>query len=146
MHERLAADESNAHGAKVANFPYPFFQIVEARVRPAIVVFGAIGAIEIATICDVQAALQGFSVEETPTRFQNVIAGKFTADSIEELHADNERICSLRQLACEAIALADITSQRSIRLISMGKMSLTFGHVFPQLQRNGQHGSQEEVG
>ncbi|HEY2144035.1 MAG TPA: hypothetical protein VGH06_06740 [Candidatus Udaeobacter sp.] len=92
--------------------------------RTAVVVFGVIGATEIATVGHVKTALQWFLVEETPTRFQNVVAGKFTADSIEELHADNERICSLRQLACEAIALADITSQRSIRLISMGKMSL----------------------
>ena len=59
--------------------------------RPAVVVFGAIGAIEIATICDVQAALQGFSVEETLTRFQNVIAGKFAADLVQELHATNRK-------------------------------------------------------
>src|SRR6476660_1333036 len=37
MHERLAADESDAHGPEFANFPYPFFQIIEARVRPAVV-------------------------------------------------------------------------------------------------------------
>ncbi len=67
MHERLAADESDAHGAKLANLPYPFFQIVEARMRPAIVVLGAISTIEITTISDVKAALQRFPVEETLT-------------------------------------------------------------------------------
>jgi|SRR6266536_974825 len=87
MHERLAADESDAHGAKLANFPYPFFQIVEARVRPAVVVFGAIGTVEIATVRDVKTALQRFPIEETLTRFQNVIAGEFTADFAKKLHA-----------------------------------------------------------
>src|SRR5260370_29339054 len=72
MHERLAADESDPHGAKVANFPYPFFQIVEARVRPAVVIFGAIGTIGIATIRDVKPALSPFAVDQSPFRLQNV--------------------------------------------------------------------------
>ena len=55
--------------------------------RPAIVVFGAIGTIEIATVRDVKAALQRFAVEQTLTRFQNVIAGEFTADFAKKLHA-----------------------------------------------------------
>ena len=59
--------------------------------RPAIVVFGAVGTIEIATVRDVKAALQGFAVEETLTRFQNVIAGKFPADFVQELHATNRK-------------------------------------------------------
>src|SRR5713101_2204678 len=67
MHERLAADESDAHGAKLANFPYPFFQIVEPRMRPAVVVLGAIGTIKIATVRHVKAALQRFPVEKTLT-------------------------------------------------------------------------------
>src|SRR5438067_11386430 len=87
MPERLAADASDAHGAKLANFPYPFFQIVEARMRPAIVVFGAIGTVEIATVRDVKTALQRFPVEQTLTRFQNVVAGEFTADFSKKLHA-----------------------------------------------------------
>ena len=59
--------------------------------RPAVVVFGAIGTVEIATICDVQTALQRFAVEQTPTRFQNVIAVKFAADFVQELHATNRK-------------------------------------------------------
>src|SRR5438034_1142775 len=86
MYKRLPADESDPHGAKLANFPYPFFQIVEARMRPAVVVLGAIAAIEIATVRDVKTALQGFAVEETLTRFQNVIAGKFAANVFDDLH------------------------------------------------------------
>src|SRR6266480_5586365 len=86
MHQRLTADQSNAHGAKLTNFPNPFFQIVEARMRPAVVVLGAIGTIEIATVRDVKTALQGFAVEETLTRFQNVIAGKFAANIFDNLH------------------------------------------------------------
>src|SRR5438270_6611655 len=86
MHQRLAADESDAHGAELANFPNPFFQIVEARMRPAVVVLGAIGTIEITTIRHVKTALQRFTVEQTLTRFQNVIAGKFTTNFIEKFH------------------------------------------------------------
>ena len=55
--------------------------------RPAVVVFGAIGTVKIATVRDVKAALQRFPIEETLTRFQDVVAGKFAADFIEELHA-----------------------------------------------------------
>ena len=55
--------------------------------RPAVVVFGAIGTIKIAAVSDVKAALQRLPVEETLTRFQNVIAGKFTADFAKKLHA-----------------------------------------------------------
>src|SRR6266550_4530264 len=87
MHERLAADKSDAHRPEFANFPYPFFQIIEARVRPAVVVLGAIGTIKIATVRDVKTALQRFPVEETHTGFQNVIAGEFAADLVEKLHA-----------------------------------------------------------
>ena len=55
--------------------------------RPAVVVLGAIGTIEITTIRDVKTALQRFAVDEALTRFQNIIAGKFSADFVEELHA-----------------------------------------------------------
>src|SRR5207248_10727241 len=79
MHRRLAADESDPHGAQLTKFSYPFFQIVEARMRPAVVVLGAIGTIEITTIRHVKTALQRFAVDEALARFQNVVAGKFTA-------------------------------------------------------------------
>ena len=55
--------------------------------RPAVVILSAIGTIEIATVRDVKAALQRFAVEQTLTRFQNVIAGEFTADFAKKLHA-----------------------------------------------------------
>src|SRR6266566_4189295 len=87
MHQRLTADQSNAHGAKLTNFPNPFFQIVEARMRPAVVVLRAIGTIEITTIRHVKTALQRFTVDEPLARFQNVITGKFAADFVEKLHA-----------------------------------------------------------
>ena len=54
--------------------------------RPAVVVLGAIGTIEIATVRDVKTALQGFAVEQTLTRFQNVVAGKFAANVLDNLH------------------------------------------------------------
>ncbi|PYJ38221.1 MAG: hypothetical protein DME84_05330 [Verrucomicrobia bacterium] len=91
MHKRLATDESDPHGAKLSNFPYPFFQIVEARMRPAIVILGAISTIQIATVRDIKAALQRFAIEETLTGFHKVIAGEFAADFVEELHAINRK-------------------------------------------------------
>src|SRR5438045_9312224 len=55
--------------------------------RPAIVVFGAISAIEVALVRDIKAALQRFAVEETLPRFQNIVAGKFTAYFMANPHA-----------------------------------------------------------
>ena len=55
--------------------------------RPAVVVFGAIGTIKITAVSDVTAALQRLPVEETLPRFQPVIAGKFPADFAKKLHA-----------------------------------------------------------
>jgi len=55
--------------------------------RPAVVVLGAIGTIEITTIRHVKTALQRFAVDQALARFQNVIAGKFAADFVEKLHA-----------------------------------------------------------
>ena len=87
VHERLASDKRNAHGAKLANFAYPFFQVLQIRMRSAVVVLSAIGAIEVATVRHVKTALQRSAIEETLAGFQNVIAGKFAADFVEELHA-----------------------------------------------------------
>ena len=55
--------------------------------RPAVVVLGAIGTIEIATIRDIKTALQRFAIEQTHARFPNIIAGKFTAGVFQSLHA-----------------------------------------------------------
>jgi hypothetical protein len=55
--------------------------------RPAIVVFSAISAIEIALVRYIKAALQRLAITETLSRFQDVVAGKFAADFTEELHA-----------------------------------------------------------
>lgn len=55
--------------------------------RPAVVVLGAIATIEIATIRDVKAALQRFTIEEALARFEDVVAGKFAADFIQKLHS-----------------------------------------------------------
>jgi hypothetical protein len=59
--------------------------------RPAIVVLGAISAIEIAPVRYIKAALQRFAVTETLSRFQDVVAGKFAADFVQELHATNRK-------------------------------------------------------
>ena len=67
MHERLAADERDAHGAEIANLLYPVLEIVEPRMRPRVVVFRAIGTIEIATVGDVETALEWFAIDEPLT-------------------------------------------------------------------------------
>ena len=59
--------------------------------RPAVVVLGAIGTIEITTIRHVKTALQRFTIKKTLTRFQNVVAGKFAADFVQELHETNRK-------------------------------------------------------
>ena len=71
--------------------------------RPAIVVFGAISAIEVALVRYIKTALQRFAITETLRRFQDVVAGKFATDFTEKLHAMIERANSLRELAPEAI-------------------------------------------
>src|SRR5207248_10915797 len=137
MHERLAADQSDAHGAKFPNFPNPFLQIVEAGMRPAVVVLGAIGTIEIATIRDVKTALEGFSVEETLTRFQNVIAGKFAANVVEELHAVwAGQTLSVGQSPIDAKMTAPIHSLDRTRLVDFSQ--LLSSRVF---RRNVSHGA-----
>ena len=55
--------------------------------RLRVIVFGAIGAIEVALIGQVNTALQRFAVEKTLTGFEKVIAGKFAADLLYSLHA-----------------------------------------------------------
>ena len=55
--------------------------------RPAIIVFSAISAIEVALVRHIETALQRFAITETLSRFQDVVAGKFAADFTEELHA-----------------------------------------------------------
>ena len=55
--------------------------------RPAIVILSAISTIQIAAVRDIKAALQRFAIEETLTRFHNVVAGEFAPDFVEELHA-----------------------------------------------------------
>jgi hypothetical protein len=67
MNKRLTTDQSDPHGAQVTNFPNPFFQIVDARMRPAVVVLGAIGTIEITTISHVKTALQRLTVDQALT-------------------------------------------------------------------------------
>jgi hypothetical protein len=103
MHKRFAPDQSDPHGTKLANFPYPFFQIVEAGMRPAIVVLGAIGTIEITTIRHVKTALQRSAIEKTLPRFQDVVAGKFSADFVEQLHTIDPERFSLGLVTRDAI-------------------------------------------
>jgi hypothetical protein len=91
--------------------------------RPAVVVLGAIGTIEIATIRDVKTALEGFSVEETLTRFQNVIAGKFAANVVEKLHAVwAEQTLSVGQSPIDAKMTAPIHSLDRTRLVDFSQL------------------------
>ena len=77
--------------------------------RPAIVIFSTVSAIEVALVCHVKAALQRLAVMETLSRFQDVVAGEFATDFIEKLHSLVKEPNSLRQLACEAILPGSIS-------------------------------------
>ena len=50
--------------------------------RLDVVVFRAIGAVEIAAIGQIEAALERLAVEDALAGFEQVIAGKFAADFI----------------------------------------------------------------
>jgi hypothetical protein len=54
--------------------------------RLRVIVFGAVGAIEIALVRQVKAALERLAVEKTLAGFEQIIAGKFPADLIEQIH------------------------------------------------------------
>ena len=54
--------------------------------RLRVVVFRAVRAIEIALIGQVKAALERLAVENALTGFEQVIAGEFAADFIEQVH------------------------------------------------------------
>jgi hypothetical protein len=65
---RELEEGDNIEGTRLGardNFPYPFFLLVEARMRPTVVVLGVIGTIEIATVRHVKTALQRFPVDRT---------------------------------------------------------------------------------
>ena len=105
--------------------------------RPAVVVLGAIGTIEITTIRHVKTALQRFAVEETLTGFQNVIAGKFAADFVEKLHAVwAGQTLSVGQSPLGAKKTAPIHSLDRTRLVDFSQ--LLSSRVF---RRNVNHGA-----
>src|SRR5205085_4386252 len=82
------------HGAEIADFADPKLQILELRMRLRVIVLGAIGAIEVALVGEVEAALQRLPVEKAFAGFEQVVAGKFAADFIEQVHevADGSRV------------------------------------------------------
>ena len=59
--------------------------------RLRVIVFGAIGAIEVALVGEIETALQRLAIEEALAGFEQVIAGKFPADFIEQIHGVPER-------------------------------------------------------
>lgn len=54
--------------------------------RPRVVVLGAVGAIEVAPVRQVNAALEWLLIEEPLARFEQIKAGKLPADFIEQVH------------------------------------------------------------
>ena len=86
MEKRFAADERDPHRAEIADFADPNFEVLELRMRLRVIVLSAIGAIEIAFIGEVEAALQRLPVEKALAGFEQVVAGKFAADFIEQVH------------------------------------------------------------
>ena len=103
MQQRLAADESDSHRPEIADFSDPKLEVLELRMRLRVIVFRAVGAIEVALIGQVEAALKRLAVENALAGFEQVVAGKFAADFIEQVHADPKRIGTLRGLAASVI-------------------------------------------
>jgi hypothetical protein len=93
MHERFAAHERDSHRPQIADFFDPKLEVFQLRMGPRVIVFGAIRAIEVAPISQVQAALERLAIEEPLARFEQIIAGKFPTDFIEQVHGV---ICGLR--------------------------------------------------
>src|SRR6059058_3491435 len=86
MEQRLAADERDPHRAEIADLADPKLEVLELRVRFRVIVLGAIGAIEVALVGEIEAALQRLPVEQAFAGFEQVVAGKFAADFIEQVH------------------------------------------------------------
>src|SRR2546423_4202031 len=86
MHERLAAHERDPHRAEIADFFDPKLEVFQLRMWPRVVVFGAIRAVEVAAIREVDAALKRLPVVEPLRRFEQIKAGKFPTDFIEHIH------------------------------------------------------------
>src|SRR6185436_15389262 len=86
MHQRLASDERDSHCAEVADFADPKFQVRQLRMRPTVVVFRAIGAIEIAAIGQIKTALERLAIEEALAGLEDVITGKLAADVLKQCH------------------------------------------------------------
>ena len=84
MRERFAADERDPHRAEFANFAGPLLQVIERRMRTRVVVLRAIGAIEIASIRHVQAALQRSTVDQPLRRFEQIVLAEFAADLAQD--------------------------------------------------------------
>ena len=99
VQERLAADQSNSHRSKIADFADPELEVFELWMRLRVIVFRAVGAIEVALIGQIETALERLAIENALSGFEQVIPGKFAADLIEQVHADPERIRTLRGLA-----------------------------------------------
>ncbi len=86
MQQRLAAHERDSHRPEIADFADPKLEVLELRMRLRVIVFRAVGAIEIALIGQVEAALERLAIEDALAGFEQVIAGEFAADFIEQVH------------------------------------------------------------
>src|ERR1051326_6156251 len=86
MGEWFAADERDPHRAEIADLFDPKLQVFQLGMWLRVIVFDAIGAIEIALGGKIETALQRLAIEEPLARFEQVVAGKFAADSIKQVH------------------------------------------------------------
>src|ERR1700731_550320 len=92
--------------------PHPQLEVLELRMRLRVIVFGAVGAIEIALVGEVEAALQRLAIEQAFAGFEQVIAGKFAADFIEQVHGVPKWNSTLRGLSPDVSSNLDPGTSR----------------------------------
>ena len=66
--------------------------------RLRVIVFRAVGTIEIAFVGEVKTTLKRLAVEKPFPGFEKIVAGKFAADFIEQVHVIRKRLLTLRGL------------------------------------------------
>jgi hypothetical protein len=64
----------------------PLLQVIDAWMRAAVIVFGAIGAVQIAAVGYIETALQRLPIEQALARLRDIIARKFASNFVEKVH------------------------------------------------------------
>ena len=105
MRKRFTTDERDAHRAEIANLSDPMLQVIESSDAGFELSYSvAIGAIEIAAYrSGTRLHWSGLRSKVVFRIRGQVVAGKFAADFVEQVHTAPERIGTLRGLDTSVI-------------------------------------------